>query len=118
MKFELDNKSPIYLQIIKYIKQQIVIGELNPGDTVPSRREMALELNVNLNTVQRSYKEMGDMGIINTFKNYQSNITTDENILKNIKMELINESLEVFIENMKAIKVTKEEVIEIISEKY
>jgi len=118
MKFELDNKSPIYLQIIKYIKQQIVIGELNPGDTVPSRREMALELNVNLNTVQRAYKEMGDMGIINTFKNYQSNITIDENILKNIKMELINESLEVFIENMKAIKVTKEEVIEIISEKY
>lgn len=118
MKFELDNKAPIYLQIIKYIKQQIVIGELNPGDTVPSRREMALELNVNLNTVQRAYKEMGDMGIINTFKNYQSNITTDENILKNIKMELINESLEVFIENMKAIKVTKEEVIEIISEKY
>lgn len=118
MKFELDNKSPIYLQIIKYIKQQIVIGELNPGDTVSSRREMALELNVNLNTVQRAYKEMGDMGIINTFKNYQSNITTDENILKNIKMELINESLEVFIENMKAIKVTKEEVIEIISEKY
>ncbi|MGX4599623.1 GntR family transcriptional regulator [Faecalimicrobium sp. JNUCC 81] len=118
MKFELDNKSPIYLQIIKYIKQQIVIGELNPGDTVPSRREMALELNVNLNTVQRAYKEMGDMGIINTFKNYQSNITTDENILRNIKMELINESLEVFIENMKAIKVTKEEVIEIISEKY
>lgn len=118
MKFELDNKSPIYMQIIKYIKQQIVIGELNPGDTVPSRREMALELNVNLNTVQRAYKEMGDMGIINTFKNYQSNITTDENILKNIKMELINESLEVFIENMKAIKVTKEEVIEIISEKY
>ncbi|WP_042273644.1 GntR family transcriptional regulator [[Clostridium] dakarense] len=118
MKFELDNKSPIYLQIIKYIKQRMVIGELNPGDTVPSRREMALELNVNLNTVQRAYKEMGDMGIINTFKNYQSNITTDENILKNIKMELINESLEVFIENMKAIKVTKEEVIEIISEKY
>lgn len=118
MKFELDNKSPIYLQIIKYIKQQIVIGELNPGDTVPSRREMALELNVNLNTVQRAYKEMGEMGIINTFKNYQSNITTDENIIKNIKMELISDSLEVFIENMKSIKLTKEEVLEIISEKY
>lgn len=118
MKFELDNKSPIYLQIIKYIKQQIVIGELSPGDTVPSRREMALELNVNLNTVQRAYKEMGDMGIINTFKNYQSSITTDENILKNIKLELINESLDVFIENMKAIKVTKEEVLQIIDEKY
>lgn len=118
MKFELDNKSPIYLQIIKYIKQQIVIGELNPGDTIPSRREMALELNVNLNTVQRAYKEMGEMGIINTFKNYQSNITTDKEILNNIKIELINESLDTFIENMKSIKLTKEEVMKIIDEKY
>lgn len=118
MRFEIDNKSPIYLQIIKHIKEKIVIGELNPGDVLYSRREMALELNVNLNTVQRAYKEMGEMGIINTFKNYQSNITTDKNILKNIKLELINESLDIFIENMKAIKVTKEEVLEIISEKY
>lgn len=118
MNFEIDNKSPIYLQIIKYIKRKIVIGELNPGDTIPSRREMALELNVNLNTVQKAYKQMGEMDIISTFKNYQSNITTDENILKNMKMELVNESLEVFIENMKAIKVSKEEVIEIIKDRY
>ena len=118
MNFEIDNKSPIYLQIIKHIKRKIVIGELNPGDTIQSRREMAVELNVNLNTVQRAYKEMGEMGIINTFKNYQSNITIDEKILKNIKMELVNESLEMFIENMKAIKITKEEVIDIIKDKY
>jgi DNA-binding transcriptional regulator YhcF (GntR family) len=118
MNFEIDNKSPIYLQIIKNVKRKIVIGELNPGDTIQSRREMAVELNVNLNTVQRAYKEMGEMGIINTFKNYQSNITTDEKILKNIKMELVNESLEMFIENMKAIKITKEEVMDIIKDKY
>lgn len=118
MNFEIDNKSPIYLQIIKHIKQKIVIGELNPGDTIPSRREMALELNVNLNTVQRAYKEMGEMGIINTFKNYQSNVTNDENILNNIKMELVDESLELFIENMKAIKISKEEVLEIIKKRY
>lgn len=118
MDFQIYNKSPIYLQIIKYIKRKVVIGELNPGDIIPSRREMALELNVNLNTVQKAYKEMDEMGIINTFKNYQSTITIDENILKNIKSELINESLNEFIENMKAINVSKEEVIQIIKEKY
>lgn len=118
MNFKVDNKSPIYLQIIKFIKTQIVIGELNPGDVIPSRREMAVKLNVNLNTVQRAYKEMDEMGIINTFKNYQSTITSDENILRNIKMELIDESLKEFIENMKSINVSKEEVIEIIQERY
>ncbi|MDX5700556.1 GntR family transcriptional regulator, partial [Clostridioides difficile] len=44
MNFELDNTTPIYLQIVKYIKRQIVIGELKPGETIPSRREMALNL--------------------------------------------------------------------------
>lgn len=118
MNFELDNTTPIYLQIVKYIKRQIVIGELKPGDTIPSRREMALNLKVNLNTVQRAYKEMGDMNIINTFKNHQSNVTIDENILKNLKLELINESLSVFLKDMKAINVTKEEVLKIIEDKY
>ena len=118
MSFRIDNKSPIYLQIIKYIQRKIIIGELNPGDTIPSRREMALELKVNLNTVQRAYKEMEQMGIINTFKNYQSNITTNEEILKNIKLELINDSLDQFIDNMKSIKLSKEEVLEIINNRY
>ncbi|MCC0784086.1 GntR family transcriptional regulator [Clostridioides sp. ES-S-0108-01] len=118
MNFELDNTTPIYLQIVKYIKRQIVIGELKPGETIPSRREMALNLKVNLNTVQRAYKEMGDMNIINTFKNYQSSVTVDENILKNLKLELINESLSVFIEDMKAINVTKEEVLKRIEDEY
>ena len=118
MNFELDNTTPIYLQIVKYIKRQIVTGELKPGETIPSRREMALNLKVNLNTVQRAYKEMGDMNIINTFKNYQSSVTVDENILKNLKLELINESLSVFIEDMKAINVSKEEVLKIIEDKY
>ncbi|MGL5312603.1 MAG: GntR family transcriptional regulator, partial [Peptostreptococcaceae bacterium] len=80
--------------------------------------EMALELKVNLNTVQRAYKEMEQMGIINTFKNYQSSITTNEDVLKNIKRDLINESLEDFIDSMKAIKVSKEEIIEIINNRY
>ncbi len=118
MNFELDNTTPIYLQIVKYIKRQIVTGELKPGEIIPSRREMALNLKVNLNTVQRAYKEMGDMNIINTFKNYQSSVTVDENILKNLKLELINESLSVFIEDMKAINVSKEEVLKIIEDKY
>ncbi|MCE0817118.1 GntR family transcriptional regulator [Clostridioides difficile] len=118
MNFELDNTTPIYLQIVKYIKRQIVTGELKTGETIPSRREMALNLKVNLNTVQRAYKEMGDMNIINTFKNYQSSVTVDENILKNLKLELINESLSVFIEDMKAINVSKEEVLKIIEDKY
>ena len=68
MNFIPNDKEPVYLQIIKYFKQQIVIGEFKPGDIIPSRREMAVNIKVNPNTVQKSYKEMEEMGIINTIK--------------------------------------------------
>ena len=61
---------------------------------------------------------MKNVIIINTIKSYQSSITTDENIISQIRHDLINESMEVFIENMKAINVKKEELIEIIKDKY
>ncbi|MDU5021188.1 MAG: GntR family transcriptional regulator [Clostridiales bacterium] len=82
MNFIPNDKEPVYIQIIRYIKQQIVRGDLQPGDSIPSRREMAVNIKVNPNTVQKSYKEMEDMGIITTQRNYQSNITTDENLIK------------------------------------
>lgn len=118
MNFVPNDKEPVYIQIIRYIKQNIVRGDLQPGDAIPSRREMAVKIKVNPNTVQKAYKEMEDMGVITTVRNYQSNITTDNELIKKIRQELINESMENFIENMKAIKVGKDELINIINDRY
>ena len=81
-------------------------------------REMAVNINVNPNTVQKAYKEMEEMGIINTIKNNQSTITEDDNLIKQIRRDLINEATDVFLEQMKAINVPVEEIREIIVEKY
>ena len=55
--FQLDNLSsvPIYEQLIRKIKENIMKGYLNPGDHLPSVRKMARELNVTPNTVQKAY---------------------------------------------------------------
>lgn len=118
MDFMFNDKEPIYIQIIRNIKQKIVRGELKIGDSIPSRREMAIMIKVNPNTVQKAYKEMEEMGIIKTQKNYQSNITEDETIIKSIKEDLINESMDLFINSMKAINLDKEEVINIINNRF
>lgn len=118
MNFIPNDKEPVYIQIIRYIKQQIVRGELCKGDSIPSRREMAVMIKVNPNTVQKAYKEMEEMGIITTHRNYQSNITTDDEVITRIKQDLINESMDAFIESMKAINVKKEEIINIINNRY
>lgn len=118
MKFIVNDREPVYLQIIRNIKQKVVTGELRMGEKLPSRREMAVIINVNPNTVQKAYKEMEEMGLINTVKNNHSTITEDENFIKQIREDLINEATEVFIEQMKAINVGKDEIKSIINEKY
>ncbi|GAA0709456.1 GntR family transcriptional regulator [Paraclostridium ghonii] len=118
MNFIPNDKEPVYIQIIRYIKQQIVRGDIGVGDIIPSRREMAVMVRVNPNTVQKAYKEMEEMGIITTHRNYQSNITTDDEIIARIKEDLINESMDVFINSMKAINIKREEIIDIINDRF
>ena len=57
---------PIYTQIVEQVKQQLVSGELKPGDQLPTVRALALELRVNFNTVARAYRLLDEAGIIST----------------------------------------------------
>ena len=57
---------PIYTQIVEQVKQQVVGGELKPGDQLPTVRALALELRVNFNTVARAYRLLDEVGIIST----------------------------------------------------
>ncbi|WP_322508231.1 GntR family transcriptional regulator, partial [Anaerolinea sp.] len=56
--FQLDFRSgvPIYEQIVAHVRQQIESGALQPGDQLPTVRQLALELRVNFNTVARAYR--------------------------------------------------------------
>lgn len=118
MFFEVNDREPIYIQIIRHIKTAIVTGTLQAGDEIPSRRELAESLRVNPNTVQRAYREMEGIGLIETVRNFPSKITNNKEILKAIRSELVDESINKFLESMKSLNFSKEEVIDIINEKY
>ena len=68
--FQLDNLSsvPIYEQLIRKIKENIMKGYLNPGDHLPSVRKMARELNVTPNTVQKAYSMLEQERVIMTVR--------------------------------------------------
>ena len=57
---------PIYGQILDGIRDQIRTGILQPGDKLPSVRELAAELTINPNTIQRAYRELEAAGWIAT----------------------------------------------------
>jgi GntR family transcriptional regulator len=61
---ETDSR-PIYLQIISQIKEQVSTGTLRPGDELPSVRDLADSLGINMHTVRNAYLKLRDQGIIN-----------------------------------------------------
>ena len=67
LKFNED--SPIYLQVVRYFKRKILIGELQNGDELPSRRIMATTMGLNLTTIQKIYKQLEDERLIDTQPN-------------------------------------------------
>ncbi|MBD3107012.1 GntR family transcriptional regulator [Bacillus sp. AGMB 02131] len=118
MKLVLNNRDPVYLQVVNYFKQQLATGQLTGGQEVPSRRELAMMLNINPNTVQKAYKEMEDQKLIMTERNFPSKVTTDEAILQNVRKELIYEATAQYIRAMKQIAVPVEEVLDVVKEEF
>jgi GntR family transcriptional regulator len=55
---------PIYMQIINQVREQVGSGALNPGDELPSVRELAQSMGINLHTVRGAYLKLRDQGII------------------------------------------------------
>lgn len=118
MTLKFNNRDPVYIQVIQYFKERIAKGELEPGEEIPSRRELASQLKINPNTAQRAYKEMEEAGLIFTEGNLPSRITKDEDVLRAVREELIMEAVEAFVYSMRNIHVPLDDVLRLIKEKY
>ncbi|MHC4471177.1 MAG: GntR family transcriptional regulator [Planctomycetota bacterium] len=68
MRILIDAKSgvPFYRQIIEQVKFAIAGGDLEPGDQLPTVRQLAVDLSVNPNTVIRAYRELEIEDVIET----------------------------------------------------
>jgi len=68
MHCSIDHKSgvPFYRQIIEQVKFAIARGDLQPGERLPTVRQLAVDLSINPNTVIRAYRELEIEGVLDT----------------------------------------------------
>lgn len=118
MNVTFNNRDPVYLQVVRYFKEQIAIGKLEAGQDIPSRRELAAMLKINPNTAQKAYKEMEEQDLIFTERNFPSRITTNTEVLNSIREELITEAVDSFVNAIRPINVPLDELLSLIKEKY
>ena len=89
-RFTLNDGSPIYLQIIRHIKQGIVAGTVADGDEMPSRRMLSALLGVNPNTVQKAYHLLEEEGLVSSRSGAKSYISLTAERIDSVKQEMVS----------------------------
>ncbi|WP_413305970.1 GntR family transcriptional regulator [Bacillus sp. 1P10SD] len=118
MDVKFNNRDPVYVQVIRHFKEQIATRYFEPGQEIPSRRELANQLKINPNTAQRAYKEMEEQGLIFTEGNLPSRITKDEQVLKRVREELILEAVDAFVQSVRSIQVPLHEAWDLVKNEF
>lgn len=117
LEIDLSSDIPIYVQIKNQIIEGIAKGELTDGDSLPSIRQLAEEIGVNMHTINKSYNQLKDLGLISINKKLGAYITINkyynDEFIKNIKEEIKP------IIAMAAVKgIEKQKFLEIVDEIY
>ncbi|MCR5797995.1 GntR family transcriptional regulator [Eubacterium xylanophilum] len=115
MAWKLDSSKPIYIQLIEVLETRIVSGEYQPGQKVPSVRELAGEAGVNPNTMQKALVELENKGMIVTNRTSGRYVTENREILDSVKESNVDEFVKEFIKGMIALGFTKSEIKDIVS---
>ena len=103
---------PIYLQIANHVCEKILLREWKPGARIPSVRELAVQLEVNPNTVQRAYDFLQQRNIITNKRGvgYFTEEDAMEKILAFRREQFMDNELPVFLRNMYLLKLDMKEI--------
>ena len=119
LRFSLDatNGVPFYKQIILQVEMAIVDGRLDTGDQLPTVRGLAVELQVNPNTVARAYSELEIRGIVNTQQGTGTFISDQKVEITDVEREkIMAEITRSFVSHAASYGFTLEEISSYISE--
>lgn len=112
MQWNIDSERPVYIQLIEQIQAGIISGYYNPGDKLPSVRELAAEAGVNPNTMQRALAELEQTGLVYTNRTSGRYITSDIEIIKKLKQQSAKNIVLDFIEKMKQLGYEEDEILD------
>jgi len=108
-----DNSKPIFQQIADKFCEQILQKSLKANDRIPSVRELAVSMEVNPNTIMRTYQYLQDKNIVYNKRGigFFVNDNAYQTVLKIKKEEFLNKDLPLFIKKAKLLNLDLNEII-------
>jgi GntR family transcriptional regulator len=109
---EFHKKDPIFLQIVEMICEKILIRTWTEGDKIPSVRELAVSIEVNPNTVMRSYAYLQERGIVQNKRGIGYFVAEHAyaDTLELMKSNFIKDDLPIFFKTIKLLDIDFDEL--------
>ena len=101
---------PIYEQIMDNLRRLIISGGVAPGERLPSVRELAAQLAINPNTIQRAYRELENQGYLVTLPG-KGTFAAENLSLETRRIDLLWQQLERAADELRFTGVTQDELI-------
>ncbi|MBQ0027821.1 MAG: GntR family transcriptional regulator [Lachnospiraceae bacterium] len=116
IQIDYKDKRPIYEQVIEKIQNLIVRGIIPADEKIPSVRNLAIELSINPNTIQKAYQELERLGYIYTVKGRGNYVAPSSSWKKDRREDYFGE-LDAVICELITMGVSKEEIIDFVNSK-
>ena len=110
---DYQDRRPLYEQVEEKLRHLILNGALQPGSRMPSVRQLAMELSINPNTIQRAYMQLEQEGLIYPVKGRGNFIAQSEEI-RRISIDSYEKELKALVCKGKNLGIQEKEQIHIV----
>jgi GntR family transcriptional regulator len=116
--FKPTEGTPIYQQILLYVKRGAVAGTIRDGDELPSRRVLSALLGINPNTVQKAFRLLEDEELITSQTGAKSYMTLSAAKIERLREDLLREDIRGIAGALRQMGIDKEEALRLLSENW
>ena len=118
IQLDLSDHRPLYEQIKEKTKELIIAGVLKQDEKIPSVRELAQQLTINPNTIQRAYKDLETEGYIYSVRAKGSFVAPLSYIQTKAEHTELQESFEASVKQARFLGIEKQTLIDVVERIY
>lgn len=114
---DFTDRIPIYVQVQDAIIKKIILGDYEPGDKIPSIKDLAKDFKINANTVSKSLTDLEAQGILETRRGMGTYIVEDKEMIDETVNKYIGSRISDIIREFEMLGISKQRLIELVKEK-
>ena len=118
MAIDFDPAKLIWMQLVAEFSRRIVVGEWGAGDRMPGVRELAAELGVNPNTVQRALAEMERDGLCRSERTSGRFVTDDQTLITRLRTQQAVAFADVYAASLKGLRLDLAQATQLLNSRW